>query len=83
MAMVPGQALAAIGRIEGQGDPAARDQLVVSLLKACRHAHHAVLENAALPVAGLVDGCQDLPRKFPGSLEYGVHQIWFDRLEGG
>ena len=53
-----GQALAAIGRIGGERDPAALDEGPVGFLEARRRAHHAVLEAAALLVAAAVQRLQ-------------------------
>ena len=43
------QALAAIGRIGGERDPAAGGEFVIGLLEARGRAHHAVLEMRSPP----------------------------------
>ena len=77
----PGQALAAIVRIEGQGIPAALHEGPVSLYGAVRGSHHAVLEAAALLVACLIDGCQDLAGDLAGLREDRLDQIRSGFLE--
>ena len=79
----PRQTLAAIVRIERQRDPSPGDQLVIGVLKARRHAHHAVLEHRAFLVARLVERRHDLAGELPGFSENGVGQVRVDLFEGG
>ena len=69
------QALAAIGGIGGERDPAAGGEFVVGLLEARGRAHHAVLEMAALLVAGAVERQQLLGMKAPAASSTLCEQI--------
>ena len=71
----PGQPLAAVFGIEGHAVPPAVDETGVGVGEAVGGAHDSVLEHAALPVTGLVEGGQHFAAELRRLLQDGVHQI--------
>src|SRR3546814_1979717 len=71
----PRQALAAEVGVEGQGVPATGDELRVGVLKALGRAHHAVLEDGALAVAGMVQRRQHVGGELACLFQDGAHQV--------
>ena len=67
-----GQALAAIGRVGGKPDPAALAELVIGLLEAVGRAHDAILERAALGVAGEIQRLELVLTELPRLLDHRI-----------
>ncbi len=74
------EALAAIFGIAGDAVPAAFGIGGIGLLEALGGAHHAVLVGAALLVARLVEGRENLGDQLAGLVEHGVDEVGGDLL---
>ncbi len=71
----PGQALAAIGRIEGERAPAAGDEFFIGGPEALGCRHHAVFQPATLAVADGIQRGKLARRKLAALGKNGAHQI--------